>query len=374
MSLVDVNGLARVPIDLQHRAREIAMDLHVDGVSSSADIASLTGNVLELLGLALAGCQVAERKDVVAFRNLLARGSNQDSSWTLRHSAAVALRTSGVLSSTSLAETDRLDFFLIAVRLSQDSDADVRRASSSALIDASELVGPKRRNQATLVLPSVPDYLLQNLDSTLYSDTALKIASEYTQRIEESLRVAVSEIRWLSAALRVDDDSLRSSELVNTNSNRKIFEDESVETYCEPQLLVQTSLRGLLLVSLQSRTLTQSDRALANRIVRQCRSVLSHLCDLYGPSSSHLIHDVTGEANIFPLLHNLLLATAVVTLIGLPVQEDIVETCQLASGLLTMSQSRPLYPLIRQALEVVAHPEVERFSRACYLLSSSSRF
>jgi hypothetical protein len=332
------------------------------------------GNACELMSFEIVESNTAQNLDKIStFATSICRHSDSASGWRLRHSAAVALDTSKVLSwrpSTDSVpdwEVERrshqVTLTLAAFQLLQDGDMDVRYATSRAFSSQyTELSGssvPEMILMQAFKLSSgvlVPEQFTERLFSTIL---------EYVGGIEDNLQSLLDE-------LSQSEGTKSPSELLNTGTDRKIFEEEEPNSYFEGSLTNQLSIMATM--KMHNKLLSES----TDQLVRLCDRILSVLQRRLPTETgeSDMLHDVTRHNSIFPMLHCLILATTCVVFLG---GRDARSVQDMAEKIRSMA-SVTMHPFIREALAALATAAesdpvtLDAVSQCCFLIPTTQRF
>jgi hypothetical protein len=333
------------------------------------------GNACELMSYEIVESSSAQNLDKIGtFATRICRLSNPASGWRLRHSAAVALDTSKVLSWRPSADSDpdweverrshQVTLTLAAFQMLQDSDMDVRYATSRAF-----------SSQFTEVFgSSVPEMIL--MQSFKLSSVAL-VPEQFTERLFSTILESVAgiedKLQSLLDELRQSEGAESPSELLNTGTDRKIFEEEEPNSYLERSLTNQLSIMATM--KMHNKLSSKS----TDELVGLCHRILSVLQRRLPTETyeSDMLHEVTRHNSIFPMLHCLILATTCVVFLGGGRETRTVQ--DMAEKVSSMAPVT-MHPFIREALAALAAAgesnlgTLDAVSNCCFLIPTTQRF
>ncbi|GKY94956.1 hypothetical protein MPSEU_000460200 [Mayamaea pseudoterrestris] len=330
--------------------RMIGVSAGMGDEQGQQDFTAIDGNAAELMSFVIRWkAQPAEALNV--FKNLVSRLSDPYKPWRLRHSAAVALSGSKLLNETAaFSETTlsvRRAFTIPAMMLLQDNDADVRQAAALSLLNKPAL--------QLMKLEPTSDYILRSeLDVCTSFESVLAITLAYTDTLEPAMTEFIDEFKIVGTT--------SPGSLLNSNSDRKIFEEEVPNDYIEMALPIQLMLRKLLA---ENFAVTQEEQELAQRLLRRCLSILKLLGCRHAASE---IFDVSSDRRVMPQLHSLLLVSGAVMFCFDEKRSELQTLAEEACRL-------PLHPLVYDALEMLRDAAVDEPSRCqkilgcCFLTS-----
>lgn len=320
---------------------------------NSKYMTALDGNAAELMAFVV---RDQERcvDDISLFASILLQLSDEYAPWKLRHSAALAIKTSGILRSNVKDRLLLRELSFAAIRLMQDADADVRQAMASdggntgqTLVQMNELQ-PVSEVIMQRVICSDTSYMAPFVTI----ETVCLFAMKYTDTLETTIKLYMKEFCNL-------ESSSSSSELLNVKSDRKIFEEENVNEYAEMGIPMQLMVHKLL-TNLSTEPLNEQDQVSIQTLQARCESILKVL------SKERLgMYDVTYEHKVMPSLHSLLLVTGC-CLCFLDHGREKLQS--LASQVLRF----PAHPLIRAILCGIQASDKELFrhtmTECCFLI------
>jgi hypothetical protein len=162
------------------------------------------------------------------------------------------------------------------------------------------------------------------------------------------------------------------AELLNTGTDRKIFEEEEPNSYFERSLTNQLSIMATM--KMHNKLSSES----TDQLVRLCDRILSVLQRRLPTETgeSDMLHDVTRHNSIFPMLHCLILATTCVVFLG---GRDARSVQEMAEKIRSMAPVT-MHPFIRQALAALAMAgesdtaTLDAVSQCCFLIPTTQRF
>ena len=316
---------------------------------------------------------------VNTFLKVVERLNNPHASWRSRYSAALSLKTSGILLPNSHGD-DRLDLrkeaLFEVLGMLQDSDHDVRSTAVQAtnmlrISDGSHLLP-----ELTLQITYPQAFSIQNgeVDNDVDNVT---IANGLLNTILDNCHDLVKCMKFVEEELyHTREISVSASSLQNATTKRKIFEDEDPNPFYEK--LLANQLATLSLLKLPKWPKESSSVSLHQRVLlRLCLDSLNILKQR--PSQGGMAHEITRFPSIFPGLHGLLCAVSVVIHREGDVSNDpSFDTIQRTSNLVLEkyeggSKTR-IHPDIRVALETVAgagdgdHNTVKSITDSLFLL------
>ncbi|KAL3934493.1 MAG: hypothetical protein SGBAC_009805 [Bacillariaceae sp.] len=281
-----------------------------------------SSNAAEMMGVVLSARMLdafllKEHMDV--FSHTIQRLNDPQASWRSRHSASLAIETSGVLSLTSETcrgadiETNCDEILRQTLGMLQDFDPDVRATATRALY---ELGHP-----AVTATPSqLPQLMLEDTFFKVYSSSAtIEREGDAESTVSHLQATLVQNCSGLVEAMEsFEAESSNSSgatssdlELLNVSNSRKIFEQEDPNPNNERVLATQLAIQSLLhlskkrcanIVDFQDETFQQCS---------VCLEVLDRTATIGG-----VAHDCTRFPFIFPALHGLLQMVALAVYLG----------------------------------------------------------
>ena len=226
-----------------------------DGITRKEEDAAnaLSGNALELMALALSALvyesdtpNVLKRIDT--FADAILESTDPLSPWNVRHSAAVAILSSGILSwkADSLnwgegmnhLQRRKFDLYMVALKFLEDNDSDVRQAAGKALTNATVSKSiESNQYDANNHISDVSLKVLEGCGVILSSDD---IGSALITHLFNILLEKCETIRGATLAVLEEfgysERATSSSTLLNLSTKRKIFEDEEPNPFEEVRL------------------------------------------------------------------------------------------------------------------------------------------
>jgi hypothetical protein len=322
-------------------------------------LTSVEGNAVELISFFIAGVSMEDQR---RFFSLVTRLSDPAGNWRLRHSAAVALGRSRVLQADSKTPSDiRLNMMFTWMSLMQDADVDVRYTAAKAV--------KWEEKMETLVSEFALAQSFYALCASLPRIPLVKALLTYlvnsTDGLEENLREVEEGREQVEGSLGGETEDI----FVQDASQRKIFEVEDPNPYREH------CLTGQLAVSALARYLSWTDRS-QQSLVDVSRILLARCCrvlqELIEGFDTVTMLDATRKPNVFPSLHNMLLAICAVQSIT-DSRETVYRHVRRLAGSL-VAQGSVLHQQIAQAVRCLAYESNESVSevihQCCFLLSA----
>jgi len=321
----------------------------------------LSGNALELLSFVIAGhpqllsggnVDVSIETSVHNFAMDVCRLSNPHLPWRLRHSAAVAVEKSNLLSWNGVNESIKISRQALleeVLRILQDQDPDVRCAASRA-------VQALNSNSFENSLPSVSQLVLEQAFRLAYAVTCANDcpAEEMQGCVGRLLEGVLGRCQGANSKLIMLQEELKNTYspvelelLLNVGTQRKIFEDEVANPYEEIALANQLAVRNVLQFNASS--LDGKAATLVSTLMAKCEALLSFLKANFEESRTEdLLHDVTRSPTAFMELHSLLVVTAAIIYLDGSKDSNIRNV---ANEILTIPASnRKLHPSVQAAL------------------------
>jgi Putative death-receptor fusion protein (DUF2428) len=317
----------------------------------------LLGNAAELMAFAIKAERSADSRQEMTktLLKVLVRLSNPALSWTLRHSAAVALG--------SIESVDTSEHGVVARRVSlnllQDADVDVQFSASRACMSW---------------LPSlskccVPELVLEH--AYLKGDETISSVRDLIDPLIETSRLLEQKIKLFSAEIKATAESDHGSDvLLNVSTERKIFEEEDPNPFLERALAVQLAVAAMMARTSRIEKHDHATNTHTDQLMEMGQRILALLSQQYVDASTghsswtdhSIIHELTRSSSIFPDLHSLLLAVACMLCLG---AADIVETDTQRSLRdmaldMVMNNSRTgnlMNPCIRQVFSTLSRKE-----------------
>jgi Putative death-receptor fusion protein (DUF2428) len=279
-------------------------------------------------------------------------------SWRLRHSAAVAVESSGLLGWNGTADAmKQLQHKVIeeVLQMLQDPDPDVRSAASRA---AQEIGDFNSISNFPLVSQCVLEQTYEHAyrppndaaASSSIVDSVIGLLTSIQTRCKGlEVKVAMVQNELWHTESRVDLDKL-----LNVGTERKIFEDEIANTHEEPLLAAQLAI--CIIIRLSSATLPDRASAVTNDLINQCEMMLRILERIPRAGRARdLLHAVTRSNIIFVEIHILFTVSAAILFLGGGRSTKVKE---LAGHVLSLdSADSNLHPSIKTALRVLSTME-----------------
>jgi hypothetical protein len=375
--------VAKSHLDFIEELHEVANGVidqdHLDDHNDDQRETPLTGNGVELLAFVVANnlrrpAQYLTEQtlsEIGSFAATVSRLNNPNLSWRLRHSAAVSVELSQLLWWDDIAGCPEL--FSKGIRqiqqgileevlvMLQDNDPDVRCAAGRAAHDIRRLESLSSRGD---IYPTVSQCILELTYHHAYSHPGRTISTQelqgYTEHLlqtiiqrcegfEDKLSLLQEEWKHTESPVALDD-------LLNTGTERKIFEDEVANPYEEHALADQLSIRSLM--GFESVDSSDGIAAACVQLISQCEDALGIIkTRIQGPSSD-LLHEVTRSNSVFVALHSLILASTAIVFLG--VREATKTQCvqQIAKEILDAVPQDRVHPCIQSALQLLVTAKI----------------
>lgn len=316
-------------------------------------LALLHGNILEFLAFMLGRTgSVVSRENRHYIGLLTSRYSHPAVDWRLRHSAAVALSSSRILSQDSLedltVETQDISFCLAMLmewlELMQDSDLDVRIQASSILTTAtddakcynSELSIKNGFNMLCSYLPKI----------------------DLMQALFRKLDLLTCDIH--GKLIRFQNDIPKKAPKINEAGNlqtdRMIFEEEDPNSFKERCLLGQLAVREILMNCNHSLEKSFAENENCEVLANRCSKVLPLMCDNLNTANAFFVENCSRSNLVFSDLHNLLLGTCCSVLLAGSSSPVLANVSFFRNPLeqLIRSESSLIHPSILNALQALS--------------------
>ena len=315
----------------------------------------------------------------------LSRSTDPDLHWVVRHSSAVAVGSSGILTDSfsgldPVRKQLRLKGYLSVLTFLQDSDADVRdaagRSLSSSFDDSSRSKPRKMSSHVPLMELEMAYHKIgerHHKDNGLANHLAATILCE-CEDFHPKLDLVLSEFD-------VSEHCQEASKLLNQDGTRKIFEAEDSNPYSESLTTCHLS------VSLLSRCSLLGDgpkdlEAVMGKIIFECSNILQMIRSRASTKPSYatdMAHNLTWSNDVFPLIHNSLLGSIVAVYLGFGGASTIVADARDLFEALGSEGCELIHPCIREALTVLSEASAKDentkvgLNRACFLAPSVCR-
>lgn len=310
----------------------------------------LNGNAAELMGFAIqAWFSTGEgtitecaNDELRLFMRFLNRLNDEEASWRLRHSVAVAIETSRILlldTTSTDVKVSQLDITSEILTLLQDSDPDVRFIAGRAIMQADSRRSPQLLLEMAYGLPKrfpngeMNSYLLQSLVA--------------------SCRGIVETLDCFDSEVAQSKKDATPSELMNLGTGRKIFEDEITNPFDE--VLLANQLRSMALVESPA-PLTYDD---TRELFELCREVLGRVFsrELENQNNNRapdVAHEMTRSNNLFPLIHSLIVGSIAVIYLGAEDHMGLRDEARRMVSLLDSEWETAIHPSVCQAVDGLA--------------------
>mmetsp|Transcript_11275 Transcript_11275/g.24399 ORF Transcript_11275/g.24399 Transcript_11275/m.24399 type:complete len:379 (+) Transcript_11275:2-1138(+) len=350
----------------------------------------LAGNAVELLALILSSATLCptDKNDAVLnkvsdFLSSLLQSTDPSLYWMLRHSAAVAVGTSGILRDDFLdtlggEEPDlkqlKLKSYLCVLTFLQDSDEDVRNAAGRSL---SSTLGENSLIDHN-VMPHLP---LMELEVTYKRVGERHHGSDLTLCLLSSIlsecRNAPSKVDLALTEFSYSERCQDVSNLLNLSSKRKIFEAEDSNPFSEP--LVTCQLSASILGQSSLRVCNKEMLDVMEELTSKCSVIIGTIKARASEKVGYdkdVAHNLTWSNEIFPSFHGLLLGSIVSVYLGCRSPDTIVKGAQDLLSALGENGQRSVHPCILEALLVLSSSSAGNDStkdglfKACFLVPS----
>ena len=250
------------------------------------------------------------------FARVVTRLNDPQASWRSRHSAAVAIENSHILTletdDKSLQETRTLMLFE-TLRMLQDGDSDVRRVA--ARVTSSYGLS----EEECITSSTLPQLILEYMLPSVLKKDSVSIKSGISRHL---INLVIENCRTTpdSISLLLDERSHYRSEsptsIVNVATSRKIFEDEDPNPSYERALVNQLAMRAIL---------QTPDIVLPLELCRELLTIC-HLClerMWRWLEKDELGCELSWFPTLFPQLHSLILMSCVVIYSGAYGSEEV---------------------------------------------------
>ena len=329
---------------------------------------TIAGNAVELMGVAISGqinYQLHDRVQV--FTSILKELNDPMASWRIRHSVAMAVKSSQLMtvSSQDIAN-EKQTLYWETLKLLQDSDPDVRFVATSIISSVSTTVSSS----------TTPAFALGACLAT--SSVSSKGSPEAMLGVVlETCNKALEEATAFQAEMAASERPTAES-LLNLEASRKIFEDENPNPYEE--VLVTNHLMVSSLARREKAGPPMCNMVHCSRILSLCKNLLQVVrvrtiesLQRTGQDHADLIHEMTRSSKVFPSLHTLLLASILVLYWGAQGTEGVKIEAKKLLELSDPRTSQTIHPKIREAVEVLERSQggdsstQDALLRCCFL-------
>jgi len=311
----------------------------------------LTGNAVELLAIQIAaypGSDACIQDCVKMFTASICRLNNVHASWRSRYSAARALVTSGLLSSSHDESSPIRNALLLEVlKMLQDSDPDVRRCATQAAAQVATL----QQETGMTIISSLPSPTLRRLYPSAYG---LDDGRHSVDRHLSLLQIITDNTKDLSHYLVSLADELDHSReasdpwnISNASVSREIFEEEDPNSSDERILNSQLVVLELLKSDRGQTILDDPVHVGATGLLEMLRLSLENL--VARNARGGIVHDMSRFPSIFPSLHSLLGTVSALIYCDIVADFETKEMAQLCGNLLRFAPE--LHPEISSALD-----------------------
>ncbi|CAJ1960388.1 unnamed protein product [Cylindrotheca closterium] len=242
--------------------------------------------------------------------------NDPQASWRSRHSASLAIETSGVLGlrletcNVDGIQNLREEILRQTLGMLQDLDPDVRATASRALYQMG--------NSAVTATPSqLPQVMLEDTcakvynSATKYGDVQSTVAHLQATLVQNCLGLVEAMESFHSECSKSSGATSSYQGLLNVTSSRKIFEQEDPNPNNEKALVTQLAIQSLLHLS---KNMGAGEMIFQDEIFQRCSScmeILDRIVTIGG-----VAHDSTRFPFIFPALHGLLQTVALAVYLG----------------------------------------------------------
>ncbi len=329
----------------------------------------LNGNAVELMAFSIqawASTNTLTNTSLRIFVEILTLISEEQASWRLRHSVAVATETSQVLQLSRMTN----DFILASQQnligrllvFLEDSDPDVRFVAGRAIMQA----GAKEMSSFK---PSTSQLVTEQgyeLVSNRFSSS--ETSSMLLQSILESCRGVADVLDRF--AHEIAQSNGNQTDLMNLGTERKIFEDEVSNSFEE--VLLANHLRAVAIVKSEAPILPEDGSS--KELLDICTKVVNWM--FVRERTNDIAQDVTWSSITFPYFHSLLVGSTAAIIVGASDLFDLQGEARRLLSLLIEKQEKFVHASVLQALEVLAsaRPEDEQTKQSlvecCFLIPS----
>jgi hypothetical protein len=296
------------------------------------------GNALELMAFSFAtssnDVDIVEKAN--RFSSLAKKLIDPLGPWRVRHSAACAIDTSGLLTGESPA-TPRFALQREILKLLQDNDPDVRFVAARAMTE---------RDRSS---PFAALFALERAYTGMGSSNRDISLSRYllTSLVDRYEEVE-SRMTQVMAELAQSESASDTAAMLNVDTTRKIFEDEDPNPYEEPLLACHLAVSTLVTRGL---TLDSNTKECLN-LTFIGTSLLKKLEERYSQKEQHCImNDISRNNSLFPDIAGVLVACIAIVYLDGANTECLQEK---ARSLLSLcSTNCTMHPDILEALQVL---------------------
>ena len=369
-------------------------DISVDAEEPGAGT-SLTGNAVELLALVISSEAPLSNKDDSSFNEkasvfvgALSRSTDPDLHWVVRHSAAVAVGSSGILTDSfsgldPVRKQLRLKGYLSVLTFLQDSDADVRDAAGRSLsssFDDSSRSKPRNQGHISSHVPLMElEMAYHKIGERHHKDNGL--ANHLAATILRECEDFHPRLDQVLSEFDVSEHCQEASKLLNQDGTRKIFEAEDSNPYSESLTTCHLSVSLLARCSLLGDG-PKDFEAVMGKITSECSNILQMIRSRASTKPSYatdMAHNLTWSNDVFPLIHNSLLGSIVAVYLGFGGASTIVADARDLVEALGSEGRALIHPCVREALTVLSEASAKDentkagLNRACFLAPSVCR-
>ena len=369
---------------------DISIDVEEPGAGTS-----LTGNAVELLALVISSDAPLSNKDGISFNEkasvfvgALSRSTDPDLHWVVRHSSAVAVGSSGILTDSfsgldPVRKQLRLQAYLSVLTFLQDSDADVRDAAGRSLsssFDDSSRSKPRKEGHISSHVPLMElEMAYHKIGERHHKDNGL--ANHLAATILRECEDFHPKLDLVLSEFDVSEHYQEASKLLNQDNTRKIFEAEDSNPYSESLTTCHLSVSFLARCSLLGDG-PKDLEAVMGKISSECSNILQMIRSRVSTKPSYatdMAHNLTWSNDVFPLIHNSLLGSIVTVYLGFGGASTIVADARDLLEALGCEGRALIHPCIREALTVLSEASAKDentkagLNRACFLAPSVCR-
>lgn len=320
---------------------------------------TVMGNVAEIMGFFIAASR--DDEDMTArlnsFVSLITKLNDQWGPWRVRHGVALAIDTSGLLTTENTAT--RFTLQLQVLKLLQDNDPDVRYIAACSMTRQGNSPGS---SAALFALERAYISMGKTDQKTTLDKYLLESLAQKYENVENRMEQICDEMN--------QSESNSDEALLNTNTTRKIFEDEDPNSYEEPLLACHLAVVTL---ANSSKTLNDSHNVVYTNLLQLATFIVKTLHQRYVKQHG-VLYDVTRNIILFPDIHGVLLSCIVIIYLGGSPNNGLQEEVLALIGLCHDSAS--LHPGILEALKVLASAKSgddttrDSLLRLCFLVPS----
>lgn len=369
--------------------RELGREAAIDDEEASAGT-SLAGNAVELLAFVISSEMLKDdanfNEKASVFVGALSLSTDPNLHRVVRHSAAVAVGTSGILTDAFSGEDParkqlRLKAYLSVLTFLQDSDSDVRdaagRSLSSSLDDPTNSTSSRTDGHVSSHVPLMElEMAYRKIGERHHDDDGL--ANHLAASILHECQVSRSRLDLALSEFSYSENCEEASKLLNQDTTRKIFEAEDSNPYSESLVTCQLSTSLIAQCSICGDD-HEEVRGVMGEITSECSSILQTITARASTKmfyATDMAHNLTWSSDAFPTIHNFLLGSIVSVYLGCSDGSTVINDAKSLLEALGTEGCKSIHPCIKEALVVLsdASAKDERTKagllRACFLVPS----